>query len=165
VWSADGQRVALMEETAPAANGNPRYAKCAIWSVSLATGQWRRLAEVFSTGLLGWHPSGRYLVILRMDGAATAIFGLLPPDGGEINWLPYRQGDEAYATQVDEQLLVVSNWGAGHTLEREVGGKVVPLRAGQLPQRGSLQIRPPYRSWIYEGGNPHNAALEVQPLH
>ncbi|MGE5673496.1 MAG: TolB family protein, partial [Mycobacterium leprae] len=40
VWSADGQRVALMEETAPAANGNPRYAKCAIWSVSLATGQW-----------------------------------------------------------------------------------------------------------------------------
>lgn len=166
VWSADGQHLALVEETGPSPNGNPRYAAAAIWTVSLETGQWRRLAAVASTRLVGWHPSSRYLVIVEMVGAATAHFGLLPTGGGEIEWLPQRPMDEEYATQVDEQLLVVSAWDAsyGITLYREVAGTVIPVQVGQLPYKDGLQIRPPYRSWVDLSGSGADTALVVQPL-
>lgn len=150
-WSADGQRLALMEEIGPSPDGRPRFAPCAIWTVSLKTGEWRRLAEVISTQIRGWHPSGKYLVIVEMVGAGTPYFGLLPPDGGDIEWLPPRpMDDEEYAEQVDEQLLVVSSWGHDirTTLYREVGGRMIPLQAGQLPHKDYLQIRPPVRSWV-----------------
>jgi hypothetical protein len=166
VWSADGRHLALMEETGPSPDGNPRYAPSAIWTVSLETGQWRRLAEVTSTQVVGWHPSGRYLVILEMVGAGTAHFGLLPPDGGKIEWLPQRPMDKEYATRVDEQLLVVSTWSADFstTLYRKVAGKVIPLRVGQLPYMDYLQIRPPFRSWVDMSGSAADTALEVQLL-
>jgi hypothetical protein len=166
-WSADGQHLALVEETGPSPNGNPRYAACTIWTVSLETGQWHRLAEVASTQVVGWHPSGRYLVILEMVGAGTAHFGLLPPDGGKIEWLPQLPMDKEYATQADERLLVVSTWGAdnGTTLYRQVAGRVIPLRVGQLPYMDYLQIRPPFRSWVDMSGSATDTTLEVQPLH
>lgn len=163
-WSADGERLAVMEEIGPAPNGNPRYAPCAIWTVSLETGEWRRLAEVTSTQILGWHPSGEYLVIMEMIGAATPKFGLLSPDGGDIEWLPPRPtDDEDYATRVDEQLLVVSGWGDDLwiTLYREVAGRVIPLQAGQLPHKDFLQVRPPIRSWVEQRSG---TTLVVEPL-
>lgn len=165
VWSADGQHLALMEETGPSPNGNPRYAACAIWTVSLETGQWRRVAEVTSTQVVGWHPSGQYLVILEMVGAGTAHFGLLPPDGGTIEWLPPLPMDKEYAAQVEERLLVVSTWGAyyGTTLYQEVAGRVIPLRTGQIPQMDYLQVRPPFRSWVDMSGSAADTALVVQP--
>lgn len=163
VWSADGQHLALMEETGPSPNGNPRYAACAIWTVSLETGQWRQLAEVASTHVLGWHPSDRYLVIQEMVGAGTAHFGLLSPEGGTIEWLSQLPTDSEYATRVDERLLVVATWGLdyGTTLYREVAGRMIPLRAGQLPYMDYLQIRPPFRSWVDLSGSATDTTLEV----
>jgi hypothetical protein len=174
LWSPGGKQVLVLSELKPATDGRGRDGIYEAWLVTPESGDWRKLTSLSFTRVIGWHPSGEYLVVWKITSSAgMPEVGRLSPATGEITWQEPGWRAQADPTRLDESLAVATpaggyqepagflpGPGAG---PGAAGGKLVPVMPGTVPYMDSLQIRPPYVSYIEypkEGPQPSLVVLK-----